>query len=106
MASEQMRRRMAALVRQWDASGETREAFARRHGLTVSRLDYWKRQLRQASARDAAVGFAPVRVVGDLDTQASAGVEVVLAGGERVVVRDGASVDLLRTVLTALRASC
>jgi hypothetical protein len=81
MARERMRRRMAALVRQWDASGETRDVFARRHGLTVSRLDYWKRQMRQASARDAAVGFAPVRVVGDLDTRASAGVEVVLASG-------------------------
>jgi hypothetical protein len=30
---------MLALVRQWEGSEEPRMAFARRHGLTVSRFD-------------------------------------------------------------------
>jgi hypothetical protein len=106
MASERTRRRMIALVRAWERSGETRDVFARRHGLTVSQWDYWKRQVRRASSDDAAVSFTPVRVLGDVNTRARDGVEVVLTSGERVVVHDGTSVDLLRTVLSALRASC
>ncbi len=106
MASERMRRRMAALVRQWDASGETRDVFARRHGLTVSQWDYWKRQVRQASSEDAAVSFTPVRVLPEVDTRAGHSLEVVLTSGDRIVVHDGTSGDLLRRVLTALRAAC
>jgi transposase-like protein len=106
MAGTRTRRGMTALVRQWEAGGETREAFARRHGLTVSQLDYWKRQVRQAEPSDAAVRFTAVRVRDDQPTPARDRVEVVLRTGERIVVRDGASIDLLRTVLAALRASC
>jgi hypothetical protein len=98
------RRRMETLVRQWETSGESRRAFARRHGLTVSRFDYWKRQVRQASPE--AVAFAPVRVLEEGEPRAGRSVEVVLASGDRIVVPAGASVDLLRTVLAALRASC
>lgn len=105
MASDRTRRRMAALVRQWDASGETREVFARRHGLTLSRLDYWKRQVRRDAPLDAAV-FTPVHVLDDGDARTRNGLEVVLTTGERVVVCDGTSVDLLRMVLSALRSSC
>lgn len=106
MARERMRRRMAALVRTWETSGEARDVFARRHGLTVSQWDYWKRQVRRAVSDDAAVSFTPVRVLADVARPAGDGVEVVLPSGERIVVRDGTSGDLLRTVLAALRAPC
>jgi hypothetical protein len=106
MARQRMRRRMATLVRAWETSCETRHAFARRHGLTVSQLDYWKRRVRLAVSDDAAVSFTPVRVLADVTRPAGDGVEVVLASGERIVVHAGASVDLVRAVLTALRASC
>jgi len=106
MARERMRRRMAALVRAWETSGETRDAFARRHGLTVWQLDYWKRQVRRALSEDAAVSFTPVRVLADVARPPGDGVEVVLVSGERIVVHAGTSGDLLRTVLSALRASC
>jgi hypothetical protein len=99
--SPKQRRRMTALVRQWEASSESRRTFAQRHGLTVSQFDYWKRQARRASPTDA-VSFAPVRVLGAVESGAGDGVEVVLTSGARVVVHAGASVDLLRTVFTAL----
>lgn len=106
MARERMRRRMAALVRAWETSGETRDAFARRHGLTVWQLDYWRRRVRRASSEDAAVSFTPARVSADVADPADGGVEVVLASGERILVHGGTSVNLLRAVLSTLRASC
>ena len=45
------RSRMLALVRQWETSGETRRAFADRHGVTLSCFDCWRRQVREASMR-------------------------------------------------------
>ena len=99
------RSRMLALVRRWETSGETRRAFADRHGVTLSCFDYWRRQVLEARP-DTPGGFAPVRVIGD-DAPLGAGViEVVLASGERVVIRAGASADLVRQVVATLRASC
>ena len=39
---------MLALVRQWETSGETRCAFADRPGVTLSCVDCWRRQVREA----------------------------------------------------------
>ena len=103
--SVRTRRRMAALVRQWEASSEPREVFARRHGLSVGSFDYWKRRLREASADVPRVTFAPVHVVADPAPRPAA-IELVLVSGERLTIPAGASSADLRAVLTALRAPC
>jgi hypothetical protein len=46
----------------------------------------------------------PVRVA--TEPEKASVVEVVLAGGERLHVHAGASADLVRVVLTALRSPC
>lgn len=96
---------MQALVRQWEAGDEPRTAFARRHGLTVSRFDYWKRQVRYAPSTDL-VALAPVQVLADAPARGAAAIEVVFPRGECVTIQDGVSVDLVRTVIATLRASC
>ena len=79
--------------------------FADRRGVTLYCFDYWRRQVREACP-DTSGGFARVPVIAD-DVPPDAGVrEVVLAHGERVVIRAGASGDLVRQVVAALRASC
>lgn len=103
MARNGSRHRMVALVRQWEQSTETRAAFARRHGLTLATFEYWKRRVRR-EASTAATTFAPVHLISEKCTEAeSPSIDVVLASGERLTVRAGVSVDLLRTVLATLR---
>ena len=56
-------------------------------------------------ATAAALVFAPVHVLTSPEREAGA-IEVVLVGGERVVVYGGASAELVRTVLAAVRPAC
>jgi transposase-like protein len=93
---------MVALVRQWEQSTDTREAFARRHGLTLASFEYWKRRVRQDAAAPE-VTFAPVQVLSEGGRSGSSSIDVVLASGERLTIHDGVSVDLLRAVLATLR---
>jgi hypothetical protein len=97
---------MLALVRQWETSGETRRAFVQRHGVTLSCFDYWRRQVPDGRQAGRAVAFAPVRVVAENPASGAGVIEVVLASGDRVMIRAGASGELVRTVVGALRASC
>lgn len=99
------RRRIATLVPKWETSGEPRRAFARRHGLTVSQFDYWKRQVRRGAAA-TETAFTPVQVLTTSEAHDGGVIEVRLASGERVTIREGVSVDLVRAVVSALRASC
>jgi transposase-like protein len=94
---------MVALVRQWEQGTETRAAFAQRHGVTLATFDYWKRRVRREASTAAAAAFAPVHLVSEPRSEVDGGIDVVLASGERLTVRAGASVDLLRTILVALR---
>jgi hypothetical protein len=107
MRTDRTRQRMRALVRQWERGNEPRKEFAERHGLTISCLDYWKRQVRRTMAAvDAPVTFAPVRVLTNESAGNGGAIDIVLPTGERLAVHNGTSGDLLRSVLAALRASC
>ncbi len=103
------RERMRATVERWQRSGMSAASFSRREGIQARRLSYWKRVLGLAAPPRRRVvvrpRLTPVQVV-DLGLAAVASIEVVLAGGERLVVREGTSPDLLRGVLDALRERC
>ena len=68
---------------------------------------YWCRKLPAKALAQRAetepTAFVPVYVAADPDT---AVIDVVFTGGERLHVRAGASLDLVRAVVTALRSSC
>jgi transposase-like protein len=95
---------MARLVAQWRESDESGASFARRHRVRPWVFWYWSRKLREAAAVSPATSstFVPVRVV----TDDAPGIEIVLASGDRVAVRDGASAEQVRAVVLALRSSC
>jgi 2-polyprenyl-3-methyl-5-hydroxy-6-metoxy-1,4-benzoquinol methylase len=100
---------MQAWVERWGRSGLSAAGFCRRHRIPEQRLSYWRRAVlraRHAVRKPDAKrpGFAPVRVV---DLGAGGGsLEVVLASGDRLVLREGVSVDLLRDALVVLRERC
>ena len=105
MASMATARRMTALVRQWETSGEGKAAFVRQHDLSLGTFEYWKRRVREAATTKVeAVGFAPVRIVAATDAPEPQAIIVVLVTGERLIVPAGAAVDHVRTIVSALRA--
>lgn len=98
--------RMARLVTQWRGSGESRASFARRHHIPGWTFWYWCRKLSAGSIEsdDAPPAtFVPVRMAVEPDTPA---IEMVLSDGAHVHVRPGASAELVRAVITALRSPC
>ena len=99
--------RMTRLVSRWRSSDESQARFARRHHVAPWTFWYWCRKLSSQgpveAGRAPAAPFVSVRVTPD----AEAGVvEVVLPAGERVRVTAGASAELVRAVVAALRAAC
>jgi hypothetical protein len=107
MMSKRTPTRMARLVAQWRRSGESQAGFARRHRIPGWTFWYWCRKLADAPETDhgstPAATFVPVHLA---EEPATPVVDIVLTGGERLHVRPGASADLLRAVVTALRAGC
>jgi transposase-like protein len=93
--------RMRRLVARWRASEESGASFARRHGVPPWTFWYWCRKVTEESTA-AAPALVPVQVV---ESEVSAGVEIVLPTGERLRVTASASEDLVRTVVAALRSA-
>lgn len=107
MISKRTPTRMARLVAQWRRSGESQASFARRHRIPGWTFWYWCRKLSDEPGTDndatPTATFVPVQVAAE---PAAPVLEIVLPGGEHLHVRSGASADLVRAAVTALRARC
>ncbi len=106
MISKRTAARMTRLVAQWRVSGASRASFARRHHIPAWTFWYWCRKLSVgpiATDDSAPARFVPVHMAVEPDAPV---IEIVWTGGERLHVRTGASADLVRAVVTALRSPC
>ena len=106
MADTRTAARMVRLVAQWRTSGESGASFARRHRIPTWSFWYWRRKLSAAPRAVAPAPvptFVPVQVAGE---PADPVIEIELRGGERLHVRAGASADLVRAAVSALRSAC
>ena len=103
---EANRARMTGLVEKWRSSGESAAGFARRHGLSVSRFQYWRDRVKahRGTQVDAAgaVRLAPVSLVG----AATPDLEIVLEGGATLRASRDVRVEVLRAAIGALRDRC
>jgi transposase len=111
----------ADLVAEWARSGESAQRFALRRRVNVQTLRWWRSEIRKRK-RTGAVEQAPtgvvrrrrtparvpqfteVRVVDGFSPSLRAQVEVQLASGIVVRVREGADAPLVSAVIRALHA--
>lgn len=95
----------------WKASGLTLSAFARRRGLQVQRLSWWKRRLEgaphhantSASSTTPPAPFIPLTVCA-AEAEAPAAMVELVDGGLRIELRalEAASVTWLAALVRAL----
>ena len=114
--SEEIRREMEGLFREWRGSGETGRSFAERKGITSSKFFYWKKRLGRSGATQGRKrssgserGFVPVQVVDNGEwsvSQSGVVIEVVLECGDRIRFAEGAPEEMLRRAIRLLREPC
>jgi hypothetical protein len=102
MATKQREReeRWKRLIQEQASSGQGVREFCHERGASVNGFYEWKRRLDQRSAAEP-VRFALVET--GAEKRAAAGLEIVLASGDRIVVPVGTDGERLRMVVAALR---
>lgn len=87
-------------------SGLSIAGYCRRHKVAQWQYHWWKRELKRRDACVVRPVFAEVRIP-DALLETPPGIEVVLRGGRRLVVRPGFDAATLTAVVDVLeRASC
>lgn len=90
------------LVAEYEQSGMTRTAFCRAHGVSAHTLDYYRRMRRgQGDGKQRLVAVELVEGVQQAADR-SASLRVELKNGRRIMVEEGFSAALLRSVVAAL----
>lgn len=107
MARTQSRRRYTldeihAFLDEYDRSGLSQEAFARRKGLSFSTFRWWLRHRRRRPV--AGPRFVPVAVA-ELPG-AAPGLELELGGKRRIHIPADIDPEALRTLLPIVLAAC
>lgn len=105
------------IVAESEEPGACVTAVAVRHDVYPSLVFNWRRQVREGRlSATGSAGFMPVRLLASADQVAPSpppaagsagdstpGIEITLADGSRIHIRDAAQLPLLRPVLAALR---
>ncbi len=93
-------------MRRWRESGLTAGEFARRHGINVHTLQWWKWRLGAVGAegapRSPAESLAPLTFVEMTGALASEPMELVLGTGVRVRLPPSFETDALERLLDVL----
>ena len=98
---EKRRHQWRERIAEQERSGLPVRRFCEEHGLGEHSFYWWRKRLRkQEPVRFALVERGPARP----DPAGEAGLELVLATGERLRIGAGVDAARLRTVLEALRA--
>jgi len=95
----------AALVKEWEASGQSQRAFCAERGIGQSTLRYWRRRLQGETPSDAEISGArlvPVRVRAQGPSQGGSDLRLVLGNGLRIEVAPGFDAATLQRVVATL----
>jgi len=90
------------LVAEWKASSETAREFGAPHGIGPELLYRWA-EAKRKTKKENAPAFIQVQEAGP---RRAGAVEIMLAGGRVVVVREAVDAKLLRSVVEALESTC
>jgi transposase-like protein len=89
-----------AVFAAWRASDESLSAFARRHGIGVQRLYWWKRRLGSTTNAGSTLSLVPAKVI---EAEAAA-VTIRLPSGIAIEIASG-SPRLVAAIVTELTRS-
>ncbi len=92
---------MRAMVARWRVEGGSAVSFAIRHRISPAKFGYWRRRVERRGASEG-IEFRPVQVI-DAALPSRPLLEIMLVGGERVVVHEGASAELVTAAVSVLR---
>jgi hypothetical protein len=84
-----------AVIESWRRSGESRSAFAKRHGLQTKRLRYWAGRLSRAEKPARTLALVAATVVG-------AELSAVIRAGEVTIELSSATPEQVATIAQAL----
>jgi transposase-like protein len=84
-----------AVIEAWRRSGDSRSAFARRHGLQAKRIRYWAARLSRAEEPTGTLALVPATVVG-------AELSAVIRVGEVTIELSSATPEQVATIAQAL----
>lgn len=78
---------MYALIRKWEASGQTQKSILDKEGISKSTFGYWrKKYLKEKAQPKSKEKFIPVKIAGENNTNTRPGVlELVYPNGVRIV---------------------
>jgi transposase len=98
------------LVRGWERSGLSQQAYCERRGISVASLQRWRRLLAPGPGTESPVAapapeFVPVTLVDDAAAAAAVELTLVLRDGLRLEIGAQCRAETLKRVLGVLRES-
>ena len=89
----------AALVLEWQASGQTQQDFCRDRNLPFHTFYYYlKRNKAVVGLNEAKPGFVPLKVKKSIPSATGPDIEIIYPGGTRIVLHGKVEAAYLRTL--------
>lgn len=100
MQVEDVQEQMFNLIRGWQQSGLSQKLYCEQQGIRYHVFHYWYKRFRESRADNKEGTFIPLQIKSLAPAGINAGIELVLADGNRVLFYQPVSADFIKGIIS------
>ena len=98
---EQTQHQMLAMIETWKQSGLSQKAYCEQNNIRYYVFHYWYKRYKDMQTTEQDAGFVPLNIKPSVSLNTcSAGIELLLADGKRILFHQAVSSDYLKALIS------
>lgn len=99
MQNQETQERMFNLISGWQQSEVSQKLYCEQHGIRYHVFHYWYKRFRESRADNKVRTFIPLQIKAPATAGINAGIELVLANGNRILFHEPVSADFIKSII-------
>ena len=100
MQDQDVQKQMFGMVTDWQQSGLSQKLYCEQNGIRYHVFHYWYKRFRSGQAVSKEATFIPLQIKPLQAVDVSAGIELLLTDGRRILFNQPVSADFIKAIIS------
>jgi hypothetical protein len=100
MRDQDVQKQMFGIIAGWQQSGVSQKDYCEQQGIRYHVFHYWYKRYRNSQVVSGEAAFIPLQIKPLQTTGVSAGIELLLTDGRRILFNQPVSADFIKAIIS------